>query len=116
MTTCSRQGRCRINIILDMCSVCESKAYIPLQRKILASGAGVGQHPRRQNFALGIPTCWYLKTLEFALPPTRNLKFAFHRSFSTLALQKLANAKADSSGIQALRLYFSWKGVLRILI
>ena len=29
--------------------------------KYLASGAGVGQCPRRQNFALGIPTCWYLK-------------------------------------------------------
>ena len=22
--------------------------------------------------------CWYLKTLKLALPPTRNLKFAFH--------------------------------------
>ena len=29
--------------------------------KYLASGAGVGQCPRRQTFALGIPTCWYLK-------------------------------------------------------
>ena len=27
--------------------------------KYLASGVGVGQCPRRQNFALGIPTCWY---------------------------------------------------------
>ena len=26
----------------------------------LASGVGVGQCPRRQNFVLGIPTCWYL--------------------------------------------------------
>ena len=26
--------------------------------------------PRRQNFAMGIPTCWYLKTLIFALAPT----------------------------------------------
>ena len=41
------------------------KAYIPLRRKILASGVGVGQLPRRQTFALGIPTCWYL----LALPP-----------------------------------------------
>ena len=29
-----------------------------------------------QNFVLGIPTCWYLKTLKFALPPTQMLKFA----------------------------------------
>ena len=28
--------------------------------KYLASGVGVGQCPRRQNFALGIPICWYL--------------------------------------------------------
>ena len=32
----------------------------------LASGVGVGQCPRRQNFALEIPTCWYI----LALPPT----------------------------------------------
>ena len=24
-----------------------------------------------QKFALAIPTCWYLKTLKFALPPTQ---------------------------------------------
>ena len=29
-----------------------------------------------RKFALAIPTCWYLKTLKFALPPTRNIKFA----------------------------------------
>ena len=28
--------------------------------------------PQRQNFALGIPTCWYLKSRKFALPRTRN--------------------------------------------
>ena len=28
--------------------------------KYLALGVGVGQCPRRQNFALEIPTCWYL--------------------------------------------------------
>ena len=27
--------------------------------QILALGVGVGQYPRRKNFALGIPTCWY---------------------------------------------------------
>ena len=31
--------------------------------KTLALGHGV------ESFALGIPTCWYLKTLNFALPP-----------------------------------------------
>ena len=29
-----------------------------------------------QNFVLGIPTCWYLKMLKLALPPLRTLKFA----------------------------------------
>ena len=43
--------------------------------KYLAWGAGVGQCPRRQNFALGIPTCWYLKC-ENLHYPTPNLKFA----------------------------------------
>ena len=27
-----------------------------------------------RNFTLGIPKCWYLKTLKFALPPMRMLK------------------------------------------
>ena len=40
--------------------------------KYLASGGGVGQCPRRQTFASGIPTCWYILTL----PPTPMLKFA----------------------------------------
>ena len=33
----------------------------------LASGVGIGQCPRRQNFALEIPTCWYI----LALPNTK---------------------------------------------
>ena len=45
-----------------------------MQRLSLYSTAT--QNPQHQNFALGIPTCWYLKMLKFALPPTRNLKFA----------------------------------------
>ena len=28
--------------------------------KFLALGVGIGQYPQRQNFVLGIPTCWYL--------------------------------------------------------
>ena len=50
-----------------------NKAYIPLRHKIPLPNA----IPRRQNFALGIPTGWYLKTRKFASPPTPNLKFAF---------------------------------------
>ena len=34
--------------------------------KYLASGVGVGQSPRRQNFALEIPTCWYILALPNA--------------------------------------------------
>ena len=43
------------------------KPIIHCNAKYLASGVGVGQCPRRQNFALEIPTCWYI----LALPPTR---------------------------------------------
>ena len=42
-------------------------AYIPLRR--------VGQYPQLESFAMGIPTCWYLETLKFVLPPTPTLKF-----------------------------------------
>ena len=45
--------------------------------KTLALGRHIGQYRQRESFALGIPTCWYLKTLKFALPQTRMLKFAF---------------------------------------
>ena len=45
--------------------------------KPLALGPGIGLDPQRHNFALGIPTRWYLKTRKFALPPTPNLKFEF---------------------------------------
>ena len=34
--------------------------------KYLASGVGVGQCPRRQNFALEIPACWYILALPNA--------------------------------------------------
>ena len=44
--------------------------------KILALGRRVGQYPQGESFALDIQTCWYLKTLKFALPPTPKLKFA----------------------------------------
>ena len=47
------------------------KAYIPLRRK------QIGLVPQRHYFVLGIPTCWYLKMLKFAFPPTQNIKFAF---------------------------------------
>ena len=39
-------------------------------------GPGVGLDPQHHNFALGIPTCWFLKTLKFAFAPTQTLKFA----------------------------------------
>ena len=39
--------------------------------KTLVLGRRVGQFPQRESFALGIPTCWYLKMLRFVLPPTQ---------------------------------------------
>ena len=47
---------------------CDTKPYM--------LSPGVGFDPQRHNFALPIPTCWYLNMLKFALPPTRMLKFA----------------------------------------
>ena len=47
---------------------CDTKPY--------ALGCGVGLDPQRHNFALPIPTCWYLKMLKFAFSPKANLKFA----------------------------------------
>ena len=44
--------------------------------KPFALGPRVGLDPKHHNFALRIPTCWYLKMLKFALPTTRTLKFA----------------------------------------
>ena len=35
--------------------------------------SGWWAHPT-QKFALARPTCWYLKTLKFALPLTQNIK------------------------------------------
>ena len=53
-------------------SLYNTKAYIPLRRKKVALGPGIGLVPQRHYFALGIPTCWYLKMLKFAFPPTQN--------------------------------------------
>ena len=39
--------------------------------KTFSLGRRVGQYPQRESFALGIPTCWYLRKLKFVLPPTQ---------------------------------------------
>ena len=44
--------------------------------KPFTSDPGVGLDLQCHNSALPIPTCWYLKMLKFALPPTQALKFA----------------------------------------
>ena len=43
--------------------------------KPFALGPGVGLDPQRHNFVLEIPTCWYPKTIEFALPQTQTVRF-----------------------------------------
>ena len=48
------------------------KAYIPLRRKNIYVGSLPWPRPPTQNFEMGVPTCWYLKMLKFAFPPTRN--------------------------------------------
>ena len=60
----------------------EIKKLMPIfhcDAKYLASGVGVGQCPQPQNFALEIPTCWYILALpnaKICSAPTQNLKFA----------------------------------------
>ena len=53
-------GRQRIILYLRVKPIFHCKA------KYLASGVGVGQCPRRQNFALEIPTCWHILALPNA--------------------------------------------------
>ena len=50
--------------------------YIPLRCENTRVGPLCWAIPRRESFVLGIPTCWYIKMLKFALPLTRTLKFA----------------------------------------
>ena len=46
--------------------------------KQLASRPCIGLHPQTQRFCVTYTNiCWFLKTLKFALPQTRNIKFAF---------------------------------------
>ena len=51
--------------------------YILLRCKTICVRSWRWLTPQRHNFALGIPTCWHLRMLKFALPPTPNIKFAF---------------------------------------
>ena len=46
------------------------KPIVHCDAKPFTLGPGVGSDPQRHNFALGIQTCQYLKTLKFVLPPT----------------------------------------------
>ena len=56
------------NYILKPIFHCEAKPF--------TLGPGVSLDPQHHNFALGIPTCWYLKALKCGLPPKQNIKFA----------------------------------------
>ena len=58
-----------VDMYFNQASSAEYKTLKPIfhcNANYLASGVGVGQCPRRQNFALEIPTCWYI----LLLPPT----------------------------------------------
>ena len=61
--------RRKLKYILNYCSKILIKCLKPIfhcDAKTLAF------RPPTRNFALGIPICWYLKTLKFACPPMRN--------------------------------------------
>ena len=85
--------------------------------KYLALGAGVGQCPRRQNFGLEIPTCWYILALpnaKICVSPDAKLKICIgpdanprrqsveYRWRWGVHLRRAPNASSFSSGIWAL--------------
>ena len=74
--------------------------------KYLASGAGVGQCPRRQNFALCIPTCWYLKC-ENLRYPTPNLKVGLAPTPNPDASQWNIGCVGSQHKMLALAMYIS---------
>ena len=63
------------------------KLKVHCDAKPFALGPHLGLDPQPHNFALGIPTCWYLKTLKFGLPRMPNLKFALPPTGSPNASQ-----------------------------
>ena len=74
--------------------------------KYLVSGAGVGQCPLRQTFALKIPTCWYLKceNLRYPMP---NLKFALAPTPNSDASQWNIGCVGSQRKMLALAMYIS---------
>ena len=73
--------------------------------KPLASGPGVGLHPQRHTFALGIPTCWYLKMRKH---PTPNLKFLFYPTRNPIASQWNIGCVGSQRKILASAMYISF--------
>ena len=73
------EAKCK-NKMMNPCHVRhEEESLKPIfhcDAKPFALGPGIGLDTQRLNFALPIPTCWYLKMLKFALPPTPTVKFA----------------------------------------
>ena len=74
----------------------QSKAYIPLQCKSIFVGSLRWLRPPTRNFALAIPTCWYLKTLKFVLP------FGTQRNLYSTDLRWVSNANFSSFWLQFL--------------
>ena len=62
------------------------KPIFHCDEKTIGFGSWRLPEPQRHNFALGIPTCWCLKTRKFALPPTQKLKLALGAQRKVLAL------------------------------
>ena len=58
---------------------CNAKIHVGDTNMLVSKNAKFCVTPTdpMQKFTLAIPTCWYLKTLKLALPPMRNIKFAF---------------------------------------
>ena len=99
MSLCS--GNTTYIIIIDYLITifhCDSKPF--------TLGPCIGSDPQRHNFALRIQTCWYLKTLKFALPQTPNLKFVLPPMQTTNANQWIKGCVGSST--QFLFSIFQW--------
>ena len=88
-------------------SHCNLKPIFHCNAKPFALCPGIGLDPQCHNFTLGIPTCWYIKMLKFALPPIRTLKFALHQHQPPTRADGIQVALGPQRKILALAMYIS---------
>ena len=84
------------------------KPIFDCDAKPFTLGPCIFSDPRHHNTVLGIQTCWYLKTLKFALPPMPN--HVGHVAYiSFFFCQFHMRSVPFFSGIWAIRVRTSWR-------